>query len=218
MIAVDLGDAEVENIKPFEGVISLESETFVHVRARVAHVLEVFYEAAIVVAVLAAVELALEIIIARGAFLIAAGLAAVLDDFLHPPLLRLGSGVHGGVAMAAAIIDAGGDVVALGLQHVGQVELERGLIAAHDEQIGIAMRVNAEQGADAVAVFILQIETVFATDAVVGAGLLHLEAGGVNQQVQLVLLALEQRPVGGDFSDAFASGVDQMHIGAVEGR
>ena len=95
-----------------------------HLRPHLTHVGKVPAEAAVVVAVLPAIGLALEVVVARGAVVVAGGLAAVLDDFLHPPLLGLWGDIHGLVAMAARVIDARGDVVALGLKHVGQVELE----------------------------------------------------------------------------------------------
>ena len=136
--------------------------------------------------------------------MVAGGLAAVLDDFLYPPLLGLCGGIHGLVAMAARVVDARGDVIALGLQHVGQVELEGGLVAAHDEEVGIALRVNPNEGADAIAVFIIEVEAQFSLDLVVNARLLHLEARGVDENVELVLFALKQRPLRGDLGDAFA--------------
>ncbi len=46
-------------------------------------------------------------------------------------------------------------MIALGLQHVGQVELERGLVAAHDEQVRVALRVDSEQSVDAFAVLVV---------------------------------------------------------------
>jgi len=41
--------------------------------------------------------------------------------------------------VTARVLDARGDVIALGLQHVGQVELERRLITTHDEKIRVAL-------------------------------------------------------------------------------
>jgi len=55
------------------------------------HVGVVLEEAAVVVAVLAAVEFALEIVIARSAVLVAAGLAAMGDHLVDPPLFRTGA-------------------------------------------------------------------------------------------------------------------------------
>jgi hypothetical protein len=48
-------------------------------------VVAVLKEAAVIVAVLTALELTFEVIVAGGAFLVAIGLAAMLDDFLYPP-------------------------------------------------------------------------------------------------------------------------------------
>ena len=50
---------------------------------------KVLKETAVVVAVLPAIKLALEVVVARGAVMVASGLATVPDDFLHPPLLGL---------------------------------------------------------------------------------------------------------------------------------
>ena len=82
---------------------------------------------------------------------------------------------------AAGVVDAARDVVALRLQHVRQVELERRLIAAHDEQVGVAMGVDAQYGADSISVLVVQIEVVFAGDPVVDPGLLDFEPRGVDQ-------------------------------------
>ena len=64
----------------------------------------------------------------------------------------------------------------------------------------------------------LQLDAVLADDLVVDAGLLHLEAGGVDQQVELVLLALEDRALRADLGDALAVGVDEVDVGPVERR
>src|SRR5262245_60866576 len=100
-----------------------EDEVLFHLRSHLTQVGKVPAEAAVVVAVLPTIELALEIVVTRGAVMVAGGLATVLDDFLYPPLLGLCSDVHRLVAMAARIVDARGDVIALCLEHVGQVEL-----------------------------------------------------------------------------------------------
>ena len=165
-------------------------------------------ETAVVVAVLATLKLALKVVIARGAVLVAGGLATVLDDLLHPPLFSLGGNVNGPIAVAAHIVDASGDVVALGLEHVGQVELKRRLVAAHDEQVRIALGVDAEQGTDAGAVFVGQVEAVHSPNLVVDAGLLDLKAGGVDEQVKGVLFALKDRSLGCELGDALAMGID----------
>ena len=100
------------------------------------------------------------------------------------------------MTVTADVVDAAGDVVALGLEDVGQVEIERRLVAAHDEHVREALGVDTEQRPDAVGVLVLQVDAVLAHDAVPGARLLHLEPGGVDQQVQRVHLAVEHRSLG----------------------
>ena len=75
------------------------------------------------------------------------------------------------------------------------------------------MGVHPEQGAHAVGVGLVDLPPVAAADLVVDAGLLHLEAGGVDQQVERIGLALEHRPLRRDLGDALALGVDQMDVG-----
>src|SRR5689334_13749777 len=99
----------------------------------------VLKETTIVIAVLTALKLALEIVIARRAFLVEVGLAAMLDDFLHPPFFGLRGHVERLITVTPYIVDAVRDVLALSLSDISKVELEGGLQAAHDEQIGIAM-------------------------------------------------------------------------------
>src|SRR5439155_11176791 len=75
-----------------------EDEVLFHLRPHLTQVGKVLAEAAVVVAVLPAIGLALEVVVARCAVLVAGGLAAVLDDFLHPPLLGLCGAFDGLVA------------------------------------------------------------------------------------------------------------------------
>ena len=164
-----------------------------HLRAHLTHVSKILAEAAVVVAVLPTIGLTLEIVVTRSAVLVAGGLAAVRDDFLYPPLLGLCGDIYRLVAVAARVVDARGDVIALGLQHIGQVELKGGLIAAHDEEVGIALRVNPNEGADAIAVFIIEVEAPFSLDLVVDTRLLYLKARGIDENVELVLFALKPR-------------------------
>src|SRR6202022_3336960 len=90
-----------------------EHEVLGHPRLHVRQEIAVLEEPAVVVAVLPALRLALEVVVAGRAFLIAAGLAAMPDDFLHPPLLRVGSGIDRLIAIAANVIDARRDMVSL---------------------------------------------------------------------------------------------------------
>ena len=101
-----------------------EDEMILHPGVHLRQVLAVLEEAAVVVAVLTALELTFEVVIARRTLLIEAGLAAMFDDFLHPPFLGLRIRVEGLIAVAAGVVDARGDVIALGLEHVGQIELK----------------------------------------------------------------------------------------------
>ena len=83
-----------------------EPEVFLHIGLRLFGVGHIAVEAAIIGAILAAVELTLEVIITRRAFLIAISLATEIDHFLHPPVFRLRRNFDGGVAMFAGIVDA----------------------------------------------------------------------------------------------------------------
>src|SRR5215469_8393707 len=80
------------------------------------------------------------------------------------------------------------------------------------------MRMDADQRPDAIAIFVVQVEAAFPADMVVNAGFLHLEASGINEQVELVLFALEHWSLLGDLVDTLAIGVDEMDVGPVEGR
>src|SRR5271170_3804630 len=115
--------------------------------------------------------------------------------------------------MATRVLDARGDMIALRLQHVGQVKLERRLIAAHDEEIRIALRVDSQQRANALFILIVQLQSVLASDLVVDAGLLHLEAGRIDKYVKFVLLALEHWALLRNLRDALTLGVDQVNVG-----
>ena len=55
------------------------------------------------------------------------------------------------------------------------------------------MRVDAEHGAHAVGVFVVQLQAVLAADSIVDAGHLHLEAGGIDQHIDRIVRALEDR-------------------------
>ena len=109
-------------------------------------------------------------------------------------------------------------MVGLGLQHEGEVELKRGLIAAHDEQVRIATGVDAEHGAHAGRILLVQLQSILTADIVVDAGPLHHKAGGVDQQIQRVHPPFEHRPLLVDLGDALAVGMDEMDLRKVERR
>src|SRR5581483_1873334 len=194
-----------------------EHEMPLHRGAHLLEVAAVLIEAAVVVAVLAALELALEVVVAGGAILVAGGLAAMLDDLLHPPFLGFRPRIQRRIAVAPGVVDAGGNMVALRLEHVGQIELEGGLVAAHDEQVGVAGGMDAEEGADAVLVLVVEVAASLADDLVVDAGFLDLESGRVDQEIEFELPALEDGAFFIDFGDALAAGIDEVDVGAVEG-
>ncbi len=98
----------------------------------------------IVVTVLAALVFAFKVIITGRAILIACRFTAVVDDFLHPPLLGFLSCVDRFVAVLSRMIDALGDVITLHLQDVGEVELKGSLISTHDKKIRITSGMDAE--------------------------------------------------------------------------
>jgi hypothetical protein len=60
-------------------------------------------------------------------------------------------------------------------------------------------------------------QSVCTLDLVVGAGLLHLEAGSIDEDIDLVLLAVKHGSFFGNLVDALAVSVDQMDVRTVEG-
>ena len=94
-----------------------------HLLAGCLHEVHVAVEPAVVVPVLAAVELALEVVIAGRTVPVPAGLSPMLDDLLDPPLFCLGSRVYRPIAVAADIVDAGRDVIALGIENIRQTSV-----------------------------------------------------------------------------------------------
>src|SRR5580698_8143396 len=96
----------------------------IHPCANLFQMIAVLEETAIVVAILAALELTFEIIVAGRTLLIEAGLAAMFDDLLHPPFLGLRGRIQRLVAVTAHMVDASSDVLALGFDDVSKVELE----------------------------------------------------------------------------------------------
>ena len=75
---------------------------------------------------------------------------------------------------------------------------------------------DTHQCADAVGVLLVQLQSAFAFDAVVYTGLLHFEAGGIDQQVDFVFNTIEDWALGPDLGDALAFGVNQIHVRTVE--
>src|SRR5215207_11188984 len=88
-----------------------EGEVGVHLGLDAGDVVAVGGEATVVVAVLAPVELALEVVVAGRALGVAVGLAAVGDDLLDPRFLGLRRRVDRLVAVRPDVVDAVGDVI-----------------------------------------------------------------------------------------------------------
>ena len=94
-------------------------------------VIKVVPEASIIVAVLPTICFTFKIVVPRCAFLIAARFAAMLDNFLYPPFLDLMGWFDRLVTVLPCIVDTGGNVIPLCLEHIRKVELKGSLIAAH---------------------------------------------------------------------------------------
>src|ERR1700730_14494943 len=71
--------------QPRDSLLLCETEVLFHPRLHFSQVVTVLKEAAVVVAVLTALELTFEVVVAGSAFLVAISLASMLDDFLYPP-------------------------------------------------------------------------------------------------------------------------------------
>src|SRR5215467_10997213 len=87
--------------KPPPRLLLGEDEVLPHVGAHRIEMLAVGVEATVVVAVLTTLKLAFEVIVPGSAILVAGGLAAMCDDFLHPPFLGLRGDVDCVMAVAA---------------------------------------------------------------------------------------------------------------------
>src|SRR5258705_10373104 len=77
---------------------------------------------------------------------------------------------------------------------------------------------DSQQGADAFAVLVVELEAIGTFDLIVDAGLLHFEAGGIYNDVQLVLLTFERYSLLIDLGDALALGINQVDVRPVESR
>ena len=156
-------------------------EVIFHFFTHLALMLKIPSKSSVVVAVLASLLVALKVVVTGRAFFRAIGLASMLDDVLHPPLFGLIFDIKSVMAVGTHVIDTRSDMIALCLQHLRQVELEGGLISAHDEQVGKTCRMNAQQSPDALGVLVLKIHAARAHNVIIDTGLLNLEAGCVNQ-------------------------------------
>ena len=79
---------------------------------------KVLAEATVVIAILTAIALSFEVVVARCAFGITPGFTSMLNDLLHPPILGLLGWLQALVALIPYMTDTGCDVIPLSLQHV----------------------------------------------------------------------------------------------------
>ena len=89
-------------------------EVFFHFFAHLALTFEVLPKATVVITILPALLVAFKVVITGRAFLGTIGLAAVFNDLLNPPLFCLVSYIKRVMPIAAHMIYALGDMVALG--------------------------------------------------------------------------------------------------------
>ena len=118
------------------------------------------------------------------------------------------------------VLDDVGEVLALLVERVRVVHGERAVQRAHVQTVREAAVVHAVQRAHAVLPLLGERQPVAAVDLVAGAARevgADLEAGGVDQAVDLVLHAVRDHALLGDALDALALRVDQRDVRAVEG-
>ena len=110
------------------------------------------------------------------------------------------------------------DVVAVGLERVGEVEAATtALRARDDEQVREALAVQAEEGLRAFLLPLpLQRAAVAPGDHVERGGRHPLEAGGVDQHVERVLHAVVHHAALVDLAHADGRGVHEVHVRQVE--
>ena len=111
---------------------------------------DIFVNPTVVITVLTAIKFTLKIIVTRRAFFITSGRTSKFNHFLNPPLLSICRGVDRLNTMFTRIVQACGDMFALPFQHIGEIKLERRLIAGHYKKVGEVVAVNAQQGANAI--------------------------------------------------------------------
>ena len=130
---------------PGEEIGSTKPVVALHILADIFHMIQVPGDTTVVIAILAPLELTFKIVVTRRAILVTGGLAPVSNNLLDPPFFRLGGRVDCVVPMLAGIGNAIGNVITLHLQDIGEVKLERGLVSAHDEEVGVTNGMYAKQ-------------------------------------------------------------------------
>ncbi len=111
-------------------------EILCHFFSHLALAFEILPEPPVIVTILPALFIAFKVIVAGRAFFRPVGLTAVFNNLLNPPRFSRVRCIQGVMSIAAHIVYAVCNMVALGLEHIGEVELERRLIPTHDKKIG----------------------------------------------------------------------------------
>ena len=155
-------------------------EILCHFFSHLALAFEILPEPPVIVTILPALFIAFKVVVAGRAFFRPVGLTAMFNDLPNPPRFSCVRCIQCVMSIAAHIVYAFCNMVALGLQHIGEVELERRLITAHDKQIGETRSMNPEQRPNAILILILQVDAALALDIVIDTGLLDLETGGID--------------------------------------
>ena len=143
-----------------------------------------------------------------------------VDDGLDPSLFGIsGRFHHRHPALLAFSNDVGG-MLALFVEHVRIADREARLRDREDEVVGEVAAMHTVQGRDPVRPFLGQGLAAAALDLIaraLGIGGADLKAGREDQAIQLIFNAIDHHAAFGDLLHAFALGVDEGHIGPVEG-
>ncbi len=119
------------------------------------------------------------------------------------------------------MIDDPGDVTGGVLQEVHEIGTETGLHDAEHQQVRELRREDAVQRVRTVVPALAEPHTVAARRVEAEPAVLiggDLEAGGENDEIEFIFLAVDDRTCRRDPLDALAVGVDQVHMRKVEGR
>jgi hypothetical protein len=186
---LQLTDAEDGAVRPRPiraKIISIEREIVLGVLINTPDVSAVFCKPTIVVPILSPIIFTLKVIISGRTLLTSAGFSAMIDHFLNPPFFLFGQDLYRIVVSLTRMLDTLRDMVALCLQHKRKIELERGLVIAHDEQVRKSVRMDTKHRPNAACIKLVDILAIPTDNLIVQPGLLNLKAGRVDQHIKLV--------------------------------
>ena len=170
-------------------------------------------------------ELAFVVVIAGGAFPVEPGTdAGRAANLRHPGVFRFDRWLDLLGAVGLGFFQHVGDVLGLLVEGHGHADGHRGLGETEEETVGEAVGLQPVQRAQALGPLLRKAHAAPADDVVTGpagVGGADLETGGEDQAVDLVLNLpvgpVHHHTVFGETLHALAVGVDQGHVGAVEG-